>query len=130
MKSLSILLLAFVSLSAFAQYEVNPTRSAMKVVELEDMVVIQYPVKEVLIREAVGDVLYYGSRKSGRKVCKELGYGSYVKNSKKVIKTRAVSTNNLAFNMIEYRLDPIGRLADNYEYPKTKIIQEIACFKN
>ncbi len=113
-----------------AEYEVvDPHYSQMKTIEYGDKVLVEYPSAGYLGREAVGDVIYYGSRKSGNRICRELGHGDFVKGSKIIIQTRAISTNNVVMDKIRYAVHPIRRLAYGYKYPKTKIVKEIECNK-
>lgn len=131
MNKLLIIGLLF-SMSALAhEYEdVDTHNPQMEIIQEEgsNKVTILYPYKDVLEREAAGDVVYFGARKKGKRVCAILGFGAYVRGSKVVIETRAVSTSNVLRNRIGYRMSPISRLADGYNYPKTKIIKEIQCF--
>ena len=131
MKKVLIGLLALISVSAFSQdfENVQTQNPQMEIIDQDDRVTVMYPVSQLLEREAAGDVVYFGSRKRSNNICKQLNYGSYVRGSKILIKTRAVSTNNLRMNQIGYRLFPLNRLSSDYEYPKTKIVKQITCYK-
>jgi hypothetical protein len=130
MKTLLITLFTLTSATSFSieLESVNPHYAPMKKIELdESRTLVQYPFLKNLGRESVGDVVYFGKNYSGNKICAHLGLGEYERGSKVIVVTRAVSTGNLVLNQIGYRFDPIGRLAEDYQYPKTKIVKEIVC---
>ena len=116
--------------SAFSQTErVSAQVSEMSMSYFDDRVEVAYPSLGGLQREGGGDVIYAGSRMSGRRLCKKLGLGQYVRGTKKVIQARVVSTNNLFFNKFGYAIAPMRRLEAGYQYPRTKIISRIQCFE-
>lgn len=131
MKKLLLGLLVLGSFSAFSQvYETVKTQSSqMEIIDNGDRVTVNYPVSKYLDRESASDVVYFGSRAKANNVCAKLNFGSYVRGSKIIIKTRAISTNNITVNQIAYRVNPMNRLSENYKYPKTKIYKSITCYK-
>lgn len=130
MKTMIIVILGLVSATSFASEleSVNPHYAPMKKIELEgNRTLIQYPYLKKLNREGAGDVVYFGKNYSGNKICAHLGLGEYESGSKTIAMVRAVSTGNAILNQIGYRFDPISRLSEDYQYPKTKIVKEIVC---
>ncbi len=130
MKKYLIVLILMMPIASFAvelEY-VNPHYASTQKIQLEgNKTLIQYPFLRKLSREAVGDVVYYGKNYSGQKICNHLGLGDFVAGSKTIANVRSVSTSNLLLNKIGYRFGPIDRLAEDYQYPKTKIVKEIIC---
>lgn len=88
---------------------------------------ITTPIHSVLLREAASDSVYFSPSYSADKLCQKIGYSSYEDGTKVIESTRAITTRNLWLNKMGYSVNPIGRLSENYEYPKAKRVKEIIC---
>jgi hypothetical protein len=85
------------------------------------------PIRQLLSREAAADRVYYSRRFNPHSICNELGYDAYEPGSVQTESGRFITTKNLLWNRIGYRIDPMARLAGDYEYPKGKRVKEIIC---
>jgi hypothetical protein len=110
--------------------EANPHYPKTKIEDAgQNQVRVTYPYLTKLSREAVGDAVYFADETAGQRICDHYELGEYVEGSKVTQSARAISTSNRAWQEIVYRVDPLGRLAEGYQYPSTRIVKSVLCEK-
>jgi hypothetical protein len=109
---------------------INPHDAHTKIEDLgQGLTQVTNPSLKTLIRESAGDVVYFGAGTSGQKICDHYHLGEYVPDSKITLQTRAISTRNRLSQAIVYRMDPLDRLSQGYQYPQTHVVKSVVCQK-
>ena len=123
MKKLLLTFLMFGSFSVFAEF----TMEAKDIVDLGDTVQVVDPMRVGCASgQCYGGSGFYElkARLSGRKICKELGFGKYVKNSKVVERMSGVFYDAFTYRVL-FRNGPPG-------WPESVVkrgIKSLECYK-